>query len=25
DLEAYIRETEPVEAGALDMNRYENL
>jgi hypothetical protein len=25
DLSAYIRETEPVEAGVLDMNRYENL
>ena len=25
DLDAYIRETEPVEAGILDMNRYENL
>ncbi|RFQ14293.1 peptidylprolyl isomerase, partial [Pseudomonas sp. ATCC 13867] len=25
DLEAYLRETEPVEAGVLDMNRYENL
>ncbi|MCO6057369.1 fatty acid cis/trans isomerase [Pseudomonas sp. MOB-449] len=25
DLAAYIRETEPVEAGELDMNRYENL
>lgn len=25
DLEAYLRETEPIEAGALDMNRYENL
>ncbi|MDT4791195.1 Fatty acid cis/trans isomerase (CTI) [compost metagenome] len=25
DLDAYLRETEPVEAGVLDMNRYENL
>ncbi|MGA4635297.1 fatty acid cis/trans isomerase [Pseudomonas solani] len=25
DLSAYIRETEPVEAGVLDMNRYQNL
>jgi hypothetical protein len=25
DLSSYIRETEPVEAGVLDMNRYENL
>ena len=25
DLTEYIRETEPVEAGVLDMNRYENL
>lgn len=25
DLDAYLRETEPVEAGILDMNRYENL
>jgi hypothetical protein len=25
DLSAYIRETEPVEAGVLDMHRYENL
>jgi hypothetical protein len=25
DLSAYIRETEPVEAAVLDMNRYENL
>ncbi|MDG1580421.1 fatty acid cis/trans isomerase [Pseudomonas sp. GOM6] len=25
DLSAYIRETEPVEAGVLDMNRYRNL
>ncbi|MNQ70248.1 Fatty acid cis/trans isomerase (CTI) [compost metagenome] len=25
DLAAYIRETEPVEAGELDMNRYQNL
>ncbi|WP_166363069.1 fatty acid cis/trans isomerase [Pseudomonas akapageensis] len=25
DLNSYIRETEPVEAGVLDMNRYENL
>lgn len=25
DLSAYIRETEPAEAGVLDMNRYENL
>ena len=25
DLSAYIRETEPIEAGVLDMNRYENL
>lgn len=25
DLAEYIRETEPVEAGVLDMNRYENL
>ena len=25
DLSAYIRETEPSEAGVLDMNRYENL
>ncbi|TBU97416.1 fatty acid cis/trans isomerase [Phytopseudomonas dryadis] len=25
DLTAYIRETEPVEAGVLDMNRYQNL
>lgn len=25
DLSAYIRETEPIEAGVLDMNRYQNL
>lgn len=25
DLSAYIRETEPLEAGVLDMNRYQNL
>ena len=25
DLSAYIQETEPVEAGVLDMNRYQNL
>lgn len=25
DLSAYLRETEPLEAGVLDMNRYENL
>ncbi|WP_244507170.1 fatty acid cis/trans isomerase [Pseudomonas panipatensis] len=25
DLDAYLRETEPAEAGILDMNRYENL
>ena len=25
DLNSYIKETEPVEAGVLDMNRYENL
>ena len=25
DMSAYIRETEPVEAGVLDMNRYQNL
>ncbi|MEO4048262.1 fatty acid cis/trans isomerase [Pseudomonas sp. CAU 1711] len=25
DLSAYLRETEPVEAGVLDMNRYQNL
>jgi hypothetical protein len=25
DLDRYIRETEPREAGVLDMNRYENL
>jgi hypothetical protein len=25
DMSAYIRETEPIEAGVLDMNRYENL
>ncbi|MCY1525860.1 Fatty acid cis/trans isomerase (CTI) [compost metagenome] len=25
DLAAYIRDTEPVEAGELDMNRYQNL
>ncbi|MOA47042.1 Fatty acid cis/trans isomerase (CTI) [compost metagenome] len=25
DLDAYLRETEPVEEGVLDMNRYENL
>ncbi|MEX6503781.1 fatty acid cis/trans isomerase [Pseudomonas zhanjiangensis] len=25
DLSAYIRESEPIEAGVLDMNRYENL
>ncbi|SFP50270.1 fatty acid cis/trans isomerase [Pseudomonas borbori] len=25
DLSAYIRETEPIEAGVLDMHRYENL
>ncbi len=25
DLSAYIQETNPVEAGVLDMNRYENL
>jgi len=25
DLSAHIRETEPVEAGVLDMNRYQNL
>ena len=25
DLNSYIKETQPVEAGVLDMNRYENL
>ncbi|MCY1455298.1 Fatty acid cis/trans isomerase (CTI) [compost metagenome] len=25
DLSTYIQETDPVEAGVLDMNRYENL
>jgi hypothetical protein len=25
DMTAYIQQTEPVEAGVLDMNRYENL
>ncbi|MCY1443441.1 Fatty acid cis/trans isomerase (CTI) [compost metagenome] len=25
DLSSFIKETEPVEAGVLDMNRYENL
>ena len=25
DLSSYIRETEPVEEGVLDMNRYQNL
>ncbi len=25
DLSAYIRETEPLEAGVLDMHRYENM
>ncbi|HCA63306.1 MAG TPA: hypothetical protein DEP73_04075, partial [Pseudomonas sp.] len=25
DLTRYLEETEPVEAGVLDMNRYENL
>ena len=25
DLSAYIRETEPIQAGVLDMNRFENL
>ncbi len=25
DLAAHIRETQPVEAGVLDMNRYQNL
>ena len=25
DLSSYLRENEPVEAGMLDMNRYQNL